>query len=457
MAAGARAGLVREALVRFAFTAAIIALNPFNLSRATEKVSVDVFNQIIAPFYHSLVHNRIVVVTISDKEGRLPLDERPCSAPPCPSSDWPISFREHAQLIRAIIGDDQEARPKAIFVDVLFNNRHNDKDDLTGLAALASGNCADCATPVIFATQAEKLSDPARPKLPAVEGVPSLLAADHPDAVAQVTWLGDDYPLMVSADGSMKPTPATMLYRLVAGAPEFAEGSDASPMVVMWGYDPPQSAAQADAARCAFAETLFARVRAGVSAVLNGILTNAREASVQSMIMQPCAFHVEIPADELVPANFKSEFRFRELLRDSYVFIGADIAGAQDVVRSPVHGELPGVYFHAMAFDNLMTYGANYFRPSRQVNLLVVKPPLNDLVEILLIGVGVLASLIVVQSGLARTTILKLFLVFSLFLVCAAAVAGAAVTSHIASINWVGAFLSGAINIFWSASGKFEG
>lgn len=455
MATGA--GPVREALIRFAFTAAIIALNPFNLSRATEKVSVDVFNQIIAPFYHSLIRDRIVVVTISDKDGRLPLDERPCGAPPCPSSDWPISFDEHAELIRAIIGDDEEARPKAIFVDVLFNNRHSNKDDLTGLATLASGDCADCTTPVIFATQAEKLSDPDRPKLPAVEGAPSLLAADHPDAVAQVTWLGDDYPLMVSADGSMKPTPATMLYRLAVGDPDFAKESVASPMVVMWGYDPPQGVASTVDVNCPASDDLLARIRAGLFAVLNGILKNAREASVQSMIMQPCAFHLEIPAEELLPANFKSEFKYRDILRDSYVFIGADIAGAPDIVRSPVHGELPGVYLHAMAFDNLMTYGANYFRPSRQVKLLVVKPPFNDLVEILLIGVGVLASLIVVQSGLARTTILKLFLVFSLFLVCAAAVAGAAVTSHIASINWVGAFLSGAVNIFWSASGRSSG
>jgi CHASE2 domain-containing sensor protein len=39
------------------------------------------------------------------------------------------------------------------------------------------------------------------------------------------------------------------------------------------------------------------------------------------------------------------------------VLIGADILGSGDRIESPVHGQVPGVYLHAMALDNLLTFG----------------------------------------------------------------------------------------------------
>jgi hypothetical protein len=48
------------------------------------------------------------------------------------------------------------------------------------------------------------------------------------------------------------------------------------------------------------------------------------------------------------------------LLKDRFVFVGTRLAGLNDQVFSPVHGYLPGIYKHAVATDNLMSYGANY-------------------------------------------------------------------------------------------------
>jgi CHASE2 domain-containing sensor protein len=44
------------------------------------------------------------------------------------------------------------------------------------------------------------------------------------------------------------------------------------------------------------------------------------------------------------------------LLAGKFVFVGTDLAGLNDVVFSPVHGYLPGVYKHAVATDNLLSY-----------------------------------------------------------------------------------------------------
>ena len=52
----------------------------------------------------------------------------------------------------------------------------------------------------------------------------------------------------------------------------------------------------------------------------------------------------------------------RSHLRDAVVLYGADLAGLADTVVPPTHVKLPGVYLHAMAFDNLLTDQGDYRR-----------------------------------------------------------------------------------------------
>ncbi|WP_413700593.1 CHASE2 domain-containing protein [Psychromonas sp. KJ10-10] len=68
----------------------------------------------------------------------------------------------------------------------------------------------------------------------------------------------------------------------------------------------------------------------------------------------------------------------REMLKtwvsNSIVLVGGQIDGIYDYVVSPVHGSLPGVFFHAMALDNLIVYGDAYTQEvpySKELNLLV--------------------------------------------------------------------------------------
>jgi hypothetical protein len=47
-------------------------------------------------------------------------------------------------------------------------------------------------------------------------------------------------------------------------------------------------------------------------------------------------------------------------LAGRYVLVGANIPGYNDFANSPVHKLIPGVYLHAMALDNFLTYRSNY-------------------------------------------------------------------------------------------------
>ena len=52
----------------------------------------------------------------------------------------------------------------------------------------------------------------------------------------------------------------------------------------------------------------------------------------------------------------------QRLLKDKLVLVGGHFRASNDWVDSPVHGQLPGVHYHAMALDNLMEDGPDYRR-----------------------------------------------------------------------------------------------
>jgi hypothetical protein len=75
-----------------------------------------------------------------------------------------------------------------------------------------------------------------------------------------------------------------------------------------------------------------------------------------------CPFAITIPEQKLGRDTVG-------LLRDRIVLVGANLAGLDDSVASPVHSRLPGVYLHAMALDNLMHYGNAHPRPQEHATL----------------------------------------------------------------------------------------
>ncbi|MBL4712595.1 MAG: CHASE2 domain-containing protein, partial [Gammaproteobacteria bacterium] len=81
-----------------------------------------------------------------------------------------------------------------------------------------------------------------------------------------------------------------------------------------------------------------------------------------------CAYHSVIYADELVyvdkAGTVQQKQRLAEALKNKVVMYGLSLEGLHDNIDSPVHGLLPGVFFHAMALDNLMHYGADYVHAS---------------------------------------------------------------------------------------------
>lgn len=80
---------------------------------------------------------------------------------------------------------------------------------------------------------------------------------------------------------------------------------------------------------------------------------------------QACPYNQWVPGEAVLFASSQAQKEtLRALFEDRAVLIGADIRGAPDLVQSPVHGQIPGVFLHAMALDNLLERGLEgYWRP----------------------------------------------------------------------------------------------
>jgi hypothetical protein len=77
---------------------------------------------------------------------------------------------------------------------------------------------------------------------------------------------------------------------------------------------------------------------------------------------QECPYALTLGYDRLVAGLGLQSTDLQRLLAGKLVMVGGQFQASNDWVESPVHGQAPGVHYHAMALDNLIEDGANYRR-----------------------------------------------------------------------------------------------
>ena len=278
-------------------------------------------------------------------------------------SAWPISYQDHADwLLR--LASDPNARPKAIMLDITFGQNRNDPS----LPALRKALCQvqnEFKVPVFLAA----LPSPQTGKLTVRDGLgpdPSssqppcftLVGVDYvPDPLDGLAW---DYRLTrhrVNAswmDGPADPRVTTEqpTYRSAAMAiaqdvAHVALGNETAPLAMVWGL---KSARQRERP-----ESLSYCKPGAYDAAryVPGILRQF----FQSPSSPVCPYHSTLSMAQLgeLPEQALAPF-----LAGRYVLVGANVPAYNDFANSPIHGLIPGVYLHAMALDNLLTYQGNY-------------------------------------------------------------------------------------------------
>lgn len=277
------------------------------------------------------------------------------------ASAWPISYQDHGDALLRL-ASDPNARPKAIMLDITFGQERSDPT----LPSLAQALCTiqnELKVPVFLAA----LPSPRDGRLAVRAGLGGDTAGAAP---ACFTLVGVDYlpdPLDGLAwsyqlsrhltDAGWQPGPATAplqpAYRSAAmaiaeDAAQIDLGQESVPMALIWGHN---SAPQSDRPE------RLAHCRPGARdwlQLMPGVLRQFWEDGARLPL---CPYHQTLSMAQL---GVLSEAEVAPYLAGRYVFVGANVPGFNDFADSPVHRVTPGVYMHAMALDNLLTYQGNY-------------------------------------------------------------------------------------------------
>lgn len=345
----------------------------FGLDNATKARSQQVSARMMAPFYRSAAQDHVAVVLINDQT----LHER--------GIGWPPRYAFYDELLRRILAH----RPRAVYVDVLLEQLR-DYDDSHGYArealaaTLESASRADVdgaasevlrggRVPVFFGVSA-----PGRGSVFAGTGVQHVVTS----------WqgVGSAYPLLIDAGsvfaaggehgsaatgagGADHRSVALALYQAVcpdAQAPGCAQAAaalpaqaQALPMAVQWGSSLPVLEEPWPLLDCTgrAPPSRAGRWRESFGLMFDSLSSGMRE-GIEDRNRQRCAYTLTVLEQQVEDdALLGDAGTGKALLEDRVVLVGTHLLGLNDRVLSPVHQQVPGVYLHAMALDNLMAWG----------------------------------------------------------------------------------------------------
>lgn len=381
----------KEFLGPFLFVAVLGFLDLFSLRTQTEALSEQVLIQILAPWYPE-PGNRLgdraspITVVNLDRDFLERVD-----------ASWPLAFSDHAYLLRRL----GRYEPSVIFLDIFFMDHRGDPSE-TELLYRQIERLEQDGIPVLVAAPNPCLIDvggedrvqehrPGRGLLQEIDSAAVPVTAD---------WAsyGDTYPLVIdvrrfesavdtehrcaAVEEAKWPTPALAIFahhcerQPMATCPAGLAGGHhledrfEEPMILRWGSEVPlESGVFASLADCGLVNpSPGERVAWAIDALFGELLSGLTRMGEKSYERCPAIASLRgaalYPVDAEGNAVFADEYeeRLSELLRDRAVLVGTNLLGTGDVVVSPVHGRLPGVYVHATALDNLVRFGDEYWR-----------------------------------------------------------------------------------------------
>lgn len=317
-------------------------LDPFGLASSSDKASAEWFNRMLSSSYPSTGQQQVAVVLIDDAY----LMRN--------NTSWPMPYGEQSKLFKRLLA----YKPKAVFVDLLYSHDHSLGDPAQGSQLLANvfERYQRQGIPLFLANTGVRRG---------ADGQPNTLAPfAKVSQPAVVVWDGvdDAYPLAFSAPLRVMETPAMALYRefcktqVCERLPRNAQAAvDSPPIAVQWGLNlAPEQARIKDIGDCAPAPHVLPRWMTQ--------LAQAVFWRIDDSALARCPYSLTVSASDLEVSAPEDQALIAQLLRDRLVLVGASITSTGDVVQSAVHGQIPGVYLHAMALDNLVTRGMDYDR-----------------------------------------------------------------------------------------------
>lgn len=288
---------------------------------------------------------------------------------------WPISYSEHAVWLQKAAGDgDPKLRPKALFVDITFGQERNDAT----VSELRDALCriqVDWMVPVFLAALPDTQSGELRVRsgLHGAQrnGRPcfTLVGVDHePDPIDGFAWtyrltMGGHQEGHESAGhasreqtneelsvGVNPPGYRSAALAMAQDAGKFNINVSPDPLALVWGIASAEPISDIN-------DESRGHCRLGTADKLSKWFAPFTAIFKDGKPRKICAYHRALSIGSL---NEMSEQTLATALRGKYVLVGAKVPGYNDWVDTPIHGSIPGIHAHAMALDNLLTFGDDY-------------------------------------------------------------------------------------------------
>ncbi len=319
----------------------LTVVDPFGFESATKRQSANIFYKIYAAGYPIHHRGNISVVFVDDET----VNSR--------NESWPPSHLLHGDVLAAILGFE----PVAVLVDIYFI--HEREGDHFARTAVVINDYNDKSVP-LFMIAARSPLPPARKDLQwlARDDKVKLVSAEIESELGESPL----YPL--SGSSAHKPAAFAIYEMICAKLPatwksaeikcEKHHRQDSAEFEVVWGLEPAPF-------NCLRAEDKLREVCRELSDV--GPFRRALHLIAEGLIpgiwrpTDPVSipYHATISAQDVLDGGKRADLA--PLLTGRIVIYGARLALVKDQVYSPVHGSTEGAFVHAMALDNLLTFG----------------------------------------------------------------------------------------------------
>jgi len=323
---------------------------------------------------------------------------------------YPVQYKRHAMVIDALASFE----PRAIFMDFVFIDKREGLDTLQRAICDAEAG----GIPVFLAVNRpmgdpdptpekavanDKGSEKSRPWLfPCAKQVSAQMSPVY-GASGVLTYAHrivyeKRVPALPGAVGDKSAKDHTVVVKEFRTTPAFAmasalgklEAGETQDMEIIWGNGVPLVNTKW-MAECSRSGSWYAHL---VSVFTDNPMKTSK---------LRCPYTKSVSVAHLLLSSNDEELA--DLVHGKAVFYGAAFDLTGDRVTSPVFDELPGVYLHAMAYDNLVTFGKNYKRADRELLTLSlasrqISIPLTAVVDALLLLVTVTIVLLVEEPPL---------------------------------------------------------
>jgi hypothetical protein len=319
-------------LILFAFATWQIMMNPFGFSDLVQRYTQDVSNLLITgPYlYPATGRDKISVVIVDDKTLHTL------------ATPWPWTYGTQARMLDSLLA----YHPRAVIVDFLFYDPRAD-DSLPELVDEIH-RFQKARVPIYFegGINLPYGEDPLRKEL-AATGIPIL-----DPSIAVYNGIARQYPTTGQCFGPKHKPGDTCLSLALQVYKDLYPATPPEPladkMELVWGtrYSPHNkwityTDDNGETFRCEDKRSGLTRI------YLAFFDTNS--------VKGHCPYQGMVPAESVMMGGDDKDIT--DMLSNKIVFYGGDIEGAQDKSATPVNALQPNVFIHAMALDNLITFG----------------------------------------------------------------------------------------------------